>query len=61
MGKMKGPRGDFKQFFDQKTSDQTLESYRNTYINKELKVKKMKQTKEDPKLNIKFDKTIKKL
>jgi hypothetical protein len=47
------PHYDFKDLYDQKLAEQTLESYK-------LKVKKMIETKTDPRLNAKFDSQVRK-
>lgn len=44
---------DFKDLYDQKLAEQTLESYK-------LKVKRMIETKTDPRLNARFDKEVRK-
>jgi len=42
---------DRRDYTEQKNQDQTIEMYRN-------KVKKMRETKDDPRLNIRFDPLI---
>lgn len=59
-GKNNFGKNEFKDISDQKTAEQTLESYSTMYDNVEMKVKKMIETKMDPRLNIQFDKMVRK-